>query len=67
MATDVSTMTDAELDTRLTRLYRQHGAALAANRAGWHDLIVAVLDEQRVRRDTWLAEGAALTARLAAV
>lgn len=32
-------MTDAELDARLLRLYRQHLAASPGQRAQWHDMI----------------------------
>lgn len=64
MATDVTTMTDSELDARLSRLYRQHCAAPSVNREAWHTLIVAVLDEQKVRRDASLGVSASTARRL---
>lgn len=54
MPATLDTMTDVELDARLVRLYRQHLAASQGQRGGWHDMIVEVLEEQRVRRDAAL-------------
>ena len=39
----LETMTLAELDARLMRLYRKHLAASETQRPGWHDMIVETL------------------------
>lgn len=58
--TDNRDLTNAELDARLARLFKQHAASALDMRAQWHLLIVDVLNEQKARRDVWLAEGVAL-------
>lgn len=52
----LETMSDAELDARLVRLYRQHHAASAERRGDWHAIIMDVLGIQSARLDEWLAE-----------
>lgn len=54
MPTTPEQMTDAELDERLVRLYRQRYAASSGQRAGWHSLIQEVLAVQAERRNQLL-------------
>lgn len=56
MPATLDTMTDAELDARLIRLFKQHRAAEGERRKDWHRCIAGVLAEQSVRLDRWLAE-----------
>lgn len=51
----LDTMTDAELDARLVRLYRQHLAASQGQRSQWHDMIQETLAE--ISRRTHVALG----------
>ena len=51
-------MTDMQLDAALRRLYDEHLIAGQQRRAVIHQVIEAVLAEQKTRRDAWLREGA---------
>jgi hypothetical protein len=54
-ATDLTELTDADLDNMLQYLYGKHRALSGDDRLPVHLGIIHILAEQQVRLDAWLA------------
>lgn len=53
-ASDLTELTDVDLDHVLAYLFERHGEAATIDRQPYHDAIMRVLHEQAGRLDAWL-------------